>query len=138
DVVAASASGALTIYSGDGAGALSGPRTSVGSGWGGMKFIAGGDFNGDGLGDIVAVAKNGTLYFYRGQGGKFSPGVVAGSGWATFTAFTGGVDYNGDGRVDIVARDAAGTLYLYPGDGTGKLRARTVIGSGWGGYLQLE
>jgi len=138
DVVAVSASGALTIYSGNGAGALSGPRTSAGSGWGGMKFIAGGDFNGDGLGDIMAVAKDGTLYFYRGQGGRFSAGVAVGSGWAAFTAFTGGVDYNGDRRVDVVARDAAGVLYLYAGDGTGRLPTRTLIGSGWGGYLQLE
>lgn len=138
DVVAASASGILTVYSGNGNGALSGPRTTVGSGWQTMKFIAGGDFDGDRLGDIMAVANDGTLYFYRGLGNRFSARVAVGSGWGSFTAFTGGVDYNGDGRVDIIGRDAAGNLYLYPGDGTGRLKARQLIGSGWGGYLQIE
>ncbi|MEJ1923475.1 VCBS repeat domain-containing M23 family metallopeptidase [Microbacterium sp. KHB019] len=138
DVLGVSASGVLTIYSGDGSGTLSGPRITVGSGWDTMKFIAGGDFNGDGIGDIMAVPKDGTLYFYRGLGGRFSARVAVGAGWGSFTAFTGGVDYNGDKHVDIVARNAAGNLYLYPGDGTGRLKANTLIGSGWGGYSQLE
>ncbi|MGP6177358.1 FG-GAP-like repeat-containing protein [Microbacterium sp. A196] len=138
DVLATSSAGELTIYNGNGAGALSGARTKAGSGWGVMKFLAGGDFNGDGIGDIMAVAHDGTLYFYRGVGNAFTTATAVGSGWAPFTAFTGGVDYNGDGRVDIIGRDASGTLYLYPGDGTGRFGARSLIGSGWGGYLQLE
>ncbi|MGO2748342.1 peptidoglycan DD-metalloendopeptidase family protein [Microbacterium sp.] len=138
DVLGASKSGVLTVYSGNGSGALSGPRTTVGSGWDTIKFLAGGDFDGDGIGDIMAVAKDGNLYFYRGLGNRFSARVGVGSGWGAFTAFTGGVDYNGDGRVDIIGRDGAGNLYLYPGDGTGRLKSRILIGSGWGGYLQLE
>jgi hypothetical protein len=138
DVLAASANGSLTVYSGNGAGALSGPRTGVGSGWGAIKFMAGGDFNGDGLGDIMAVANDGTLYFYRGLGNRFSARVAVGGGWSSFTAFTGGVDYNGDGRADIVARAANGDLYMYAGDGTGKFKAGRVVGTGWGGYAQIE
>lgn len=138
DVVAASASGVLTIYSGDGKGALSGPRTNAGSGWGAIKFMAGGDFDGDGIGDLMAVANDGALYFYRGLGNSFATRVKAGSGWSSFTAFTGGVDYNGDGKVDIVARAANGDLYLYAGDGTGGVKSGRVIASGWSGLIQIE
>jgi hypothetical protein len=117
---------------------LVGPNVTAGSGWNGMRMIAGGDFTGDRLGDIMAVSKDGTLYFYRGLGGRFSAAVAVGSGWGSITAITGGVDYNGDGKADLIARTSSGELYLYPGDGTGKLKARSLISSGWGGYLQIE
>jgi len=138
DVLAASANGTLTIYSGNGSGGLSGVRTNVGSGWGGMKSIAGGDFNGDGMGDVMGISKDGILYFYPGRGNGFGARVNLGGGWGAFTAFTGGVDYNGDGNVDLVCLHETGVLYLYPGDGRGKVWSKRLIGSGWGGYTQLE
>lgn len=138
DVLAASADGVLTVYSGNGTGTLSGPRTRVGSGWGAIRLMAGGDFNGDGIGDIMAVANDGTLYFYRGLGNRFATRVAVGGGWGSFTAFTGGVDYDSDRRADIVARAANGDLYLYAGDGAGGFRSGRVIGSGWGGYSEIE
>lgn len=137
DVLGASAAGVLTLYAGNGAGALPGPYTVVGNGWNTMRFIAGGDFNGDRLGDIMAVSSNGSLYFYPGLGGRFGAGVAVGNGWGVVTAFTGGVDYNGDKNPDLIAR-ISGDLYLYPGDGTGRLKSRVLISSGWGGYLQIE
>jgi hypothetical protein len=138
DVLTVTSSGTLIIRPGNGAGMLVGPNVTAGSGWNGMRMIAGGDFTGDRLGDIMAVSKDGTLYFYRGLGGRFSAAVAVGSGWGSITAITGGVDYNGDGKADLIARTSSGELYLYPGDGTGKLKARSLISSGWGGYLQIE
>ncbi|WP_194420549.1 VCBS repeat domain-containing M23 family metallopeptidase [Microbacterium abyssi] len=138
DVLGVSAAGVLKIYRGDGTGALPGPHTVVGSGWNTIRYIVGGDFNGDRLGDLMAVADNGTLYFYPGLGGRFGTRVSLGSGWGAITALTGGVDYNGDKHPDLIARTTAGELHLYPGDGTGRLKSRILIGSGWGGYLQLE
>ncbi|GGD62774.1 VCBS repeat domain-containing M23 family metallopeptidase [Microbacterium murale] len=138
DVLGVSAAGVLTIYRGNGTGALPGPHTVAGSGWNTIRFIAGGDFNGDRLGDIMAVGNDGNLYFYPGLGGRFGTRVTIGSGWGAMTAFTGGVDYNGDKNADLIARTSSGELYLYPGDGTGRVRGGTLIGSGWGGYLQIE
>lgn len=138
DVLGVSAAGVLTIYRGNGTGALPGPHTVAGSGWNTIRYMTGGDFNGDRIGDIMAVANNGTLYFYAGLGGSFATGVAIGSGWGAMTAFTGGVDYNGDKNPDLIARTATGQLYLYPGDGAGRVRNGTLIGSGWGGYLQIE
>lgn len=138
DVLGVSAAGALTIYRGDGTGALPGPHTAAGSGWNNIRFMTGGDFNGDRIGDIMAVASDGKLYFYPGLGGRFGTRVAIGSGWGAMTAFTGGVDYNGDKKADLVARTSSGDLYVYPGDGTGKVRGGTLVGSGWGGYLQIE
>ncbi|MFI9039866.1 hypothetical protein ACIGYQ_32635, partial [Streptomyces sp. NPDC053726] len=48
-------------------------RTEIGSrGWNGISDYAGGDFTGDGTGDLVAVASQpgatGKLYFYKGNG----------------------------------------------------------------------
>jgi len=138
DVLGASAAGVLTIYRGNGTGALPGPHTVVGSGWNTILFMVGGDFNGDRLGDVMAVASNGTLYFYPGLGGRFGTRIALSSGWGAITAFTGGVDYNGDKHPDLIARTSTGELYLYPGDGTGRLKSRVLIGSGWGGYFQVE
>lgn len=138
DVLGASSAGVLTIYRGNGAGALPGPNTVVGSGWNGMRFMVGGDFNGDRLGDVIAVAGDGTLYHYPGTGNGFAAGLAVGHGWGAMTALTGGVDYNGDKYPDLIARTSSGVLYLYPGDGMGLFKAATLIGSGWGEYLQIE
>ncbi|WP_175985051.1 VCBS repeat domain-containing M23 family metallopeptidase [Microbacterium tenebrionis] len=138
DVLGVSASGVLTIYRGSGAGTLAAPHITVGSGWNGIRMLAGGDFTGDRLGDIMAVSNDGNLYFYKGKAGGFNARVTVSSGWGSITAITGGVDYNGDGKADIIARTTSGELYLYPGDGTGKLKARTLISAGWGGYKQIE
>lgn len=138
DVLGVSASGTLTIYRGNGVGGFVGPHKAVGGGWDTVLYMVGGDFNDDGIGDIMAVAGNGQLYFYPGVGNGFGVKVALGGGWGGITALTGGVDYNGDGYADLIARTSDGDLYLYPGDGTGQLKIRSLIGSGWGGYLQLE
>ncbi|WP_148232510.1 FG-GAP-like repeat-containing protein [Janibacter sp. HTCC2649] len=60
-----------------------GSATKVGCGWSGMTFLASpGDLNGDKLGDLVARAADGGLWFYPGKaGGGVRAGVKVGSGW---------------------------------------------------------
>ncbi|WP_240137825.1 FG-GAP-like repeat-containing protein [Streptomyces sp. MUM 178J] len=36
--------------------------------WGGFRVIMGGDFNGDGKGDVAAINSSGGLYLYPGDG----------------------------------------------------------------------
>ncbi|MFG2632302.1 glycoside hydrolase domain-containing protein [Streptomyces sp. NPDC048473] len=76
DIVATEKStGKLYLYRGHGNGTIDGgsSRTEIGSrGWNGISDYAGGDFTGDGTGDLVAVASQpgatGKLYFYKGNG----------------------------------------------------------------------
>lgn len=65
-----------------------GSATRVGCGWGSMTYLTSpGDLDGDGLGDLVARAADGRLWFYPGKaGGGVRSGVNVGSGWGTMAA----------------------------------------------------
>lgn len=60
-----------------------GSASRVGCGWSGMTFLASpGDLDGDRLGDLVARAADGGLWFYPGKaGGGVRSGTKVGSGW---------------------------------------------------------
>lgn len=62
-----------------------GSATRVGCGWGSMTYLTSpGDLNRDGLGDLVARAADGGLWFYPGRsGGGVRTGTKVGSGWAS-------------------------------------------------------
>jgi hypothetical protein len=132
--------GTLYTYPGNGSGGL-GTRITVGTGWNAMGlFTSGGDFNGDGDGDLYAVGKSdGKLYFYDGQGngsGKFNPRVAIGTGWGVMDAFASVGDLNADGNADLYAHDSRTGLYhLYAGDGSGNVGNRTSVPASLDGYL---
>jgi len=65
-----------------------GRATRVGCGWQGMTYLTSpGDLNGDGLGDLMARASDGSLWFYQGRsGGGVRSGVKVGSGWNDMAA----------------------------------------------------
>ncbi len=110
------------------------------SGWTGYtKLVGAGDLNGDGIGDVLARDKAGTLYRYNGAGnGLLKDRVKVFSAWgASYNAVVGVGDITGDGRSDLVERDTAGNLYRNAGDGKGSFGARVKIGSGWQGYKGL-
>jgi hypothetical protein len=93
-----------------------------------------GDFNGDGLSDIITRASaSGALYLYPGDGDlHLRSREQIGSSWNSMSAIVSGHDFDVDGKVDVVARDkSTGDLWLYPGDGNGALGKRVKIGTGW-------
>ena len=101
----------------------------VTSGWGGVRVVAGGDFDGDGRADLVAEDASGRIWLYPRDGaGGWKPGQKIGEGWLVFSLVAGAGDFNGDGRPDIVARDSAGVMWLYRSLGAGSWMPRVKIG----------
>ncbi|WP_116453502.1 FG-GAP repeat domain-containing protein [Blastococcus litoris] len=131
--------GALLLYPGNGTGAFGSPSV-VGTGWGGMTDLsAGGDWNRDGLPDLVARDWAGYLHLYSGNGtGGFSGQRTIGVGWQGFAQIVGPGDWDGDGRSDLLAQAGNGALVLYPGDGEGGFLASRPIGSGWTGFRLFD
>jgi Lyzozyme M1 (1,4-beta-N-acetylmuramidase) len=118
-------------------------------GWSAYTSVIGvGDFDGDGLADLVAVRNDGTLWFYKGTGTAgttqgYQPAVKIGNGgWGAYTTVVATGDLNGDGKRDLVALRSDGTLWFYAGTGTigstsDGYAAAVRIGSGWGAYTRL-
>ncbi len=103
------------------------------------QIVGAGDLNGDGIGDVVARYKDGTLYRYDGLGnGLLKDRVTVFRKWgSSYNAIVGVGDITGDGRNDLVERDTKGYVYRNAGDGKGSFGSRTRIESGWGPYKGL-
>ncbi|MFJ4694956.1 trypsin-like serine protease [Streptomyces sp. NPDC088766] len=121
DLVSVDSGGALWVYPGKGNGSFA-SRVKAGVGWNSFNAVRGhGDFNGDGLADLIARKKTGgAVYLYKGRGnGTFAAGVKVAT-WSntTYNMLATVGDVNGDGKADLLARTPAGTLYLYRGTGS--------------------
>ncbi|MER5417100.1 transglycosylase family protein [Streptomyces virginiae] len=135
----------MKLYTGDGAGHVSGGSDMLGSTgwWAGFKSIAAGDFNGDGKQDIAGIDANNNLKLYTGDGaGHVSGGsnMLGDNGlWVGFKSIAAG-DFNGDGKQDIAGIDANNNLKLYTGDNAGHLSGGTdMLGNNglWKGFRSL-
>jgi hypothetical protein len=125
----------LIMYTTAGNNTVKNPVT-IGSNWSGYDQITRvGDFDGDGVADIVA--RNTTdhdLYLFHGRGATTPlAGVDISNNWSTVDQLSGPGDFDGDGHNDIIGRNTATSqLVLYRGNGTGGFIGSTVIGaSGW-------
>jgi DNA-binding beta-propeller fold protein YncE len=140
DLIARNSSGALYQYIADGKARFLHPDwagSKFGSGFNsaaGLSAITGvEDFNGDGLGDLVARDAAGALWLHGASGfGSWLPRQQIGQGWNALNTLVGPGDFNGDAKADILARDAAGNLWLYAGNGPRTWPSGAIkIGTGW-------
>lgn len=97
-----------------------------------VKAVSGGDFNADGLTDIVGLGFDGHLWWWPGNGDRT---FGARQNLWPDTSFSGysGVptgDFNDDGNTDVAAVDSGGTLWWWAGDGKGGLAAAQQLASG--------
>ena len=102
------------------------PLTDATPGTAGEGFVLTGDFNGDGIPDILLTSSNAGTY-----------SVLLGKGDGTFTTKTYSApmsdnelvalgDFNGDGKLDFVVQ-AGGKLAVYLGNGDGTFTAGQVV-----------
>ncbi|MGR0161824.1 FG-GAP-like repeat-containing protein [Paenarthrobacter nitroguajacolicus] len=139
DLMATDSSGTLFRFQGTGDGGFYTFRHAVGWGWNSIESVVGpGDFNGDGLNDLLGSEANGDLYLFPSHPwGGWSPRVKVGHGWDVMDLLIGPGDFDGDGNVDVLAKDKAGRLYLYGGDGAGGWAGPRQIGQGWNALTNI-
>ncbi|NWF28091.1 VCBS repeat-containing protein [Streptomyces sp. PKU-EA00015] len=142
DLLARDSAGVLYLYRGNGNGSAFAARQKIGTGWGQFTVLAGaGDIDGDGRADLVARAKDGSLYLYAGTGTAtvpFKAKKLIGTGWNQFNKFVAPGDLTGDGRADLLVRASDGVLYRYDADGKGGFKPKARVGSGWNTYRTLH
>ncbi|MFI1106086.1 FG-GAP-like repeat-containing protein [Streptomyces melanogenes] len=125
DVAAVLGDGSLTVFYGNENGTLEYGRLlwAYDGSWASVKRIIAGDYNGDGLTDIAAVAGDGGLRLYLGkQDGSLADGkqMWSDNSWKTMLHVA---RYKSDkaGRDGLVAVWGDGSLYSYPTNADGAL-----------------
>jgi FG-GAP-like repeat len=102
--------------------------------------VATGDFNGDGIPDVVVGQENNygstgvTVYLAKGDG-SFYPGISYGA--SSQMGYVAVADFNGDGKLDIAATDSQGgvvQIFLGNGDGTFSIGGAYPTDAGEGPY----
>ncbi|SED21111.1 Repeat domain-containing protein [Streptomyces sp. TLI_105] len=142
DLLARDRSGNLYLYQTDRRGTKLYNRVHVSRGWDTYNWIYGaGDYTDDGLTDILARTKTGTLYLFPGTGKPtvpFKARIKLGEGFNAYTKLVGTGDLTGDGKGDFVAATAAGDLYRFDGGAAKNFFApRVKIGYGYQTYNGL-
>ncbi len=97
------------------------------------------DWNGDGVGDLAALTRGGSVYVFLGAGtGRFArtPQLVA-TGLRGFDLVRIAGDVDEDGSVDIITRSAAGALFLLRGGEGGRLAGTVRIAGDWSSYEEI-
>ncbi|MCX4448700.1 VCBS repeat-containing protein [Streptomyces sp. NBC_01789] len=141
DLLARDTKGDLYLYKGNGLGTKFAAKVKVGYGFSAYnKIVGAGDLSGDGIADVVARAKDGTLYLYKGTGNAAKPLSARskiGTGYNIYKQFAAPGDTDGDGKADLIGVDGKGDVYRYSSTGTGQISKRVKIGYGWDIYNGL-
>lgn len=133
DLLAATRTGDMRLYTGDGLGGLHG-GTRIGRGFASWSLLEGvGDLGGDGHVGIVGRNTKGELWLFRSAGvssGRFLPSRRLGTGWQSMTALVGPEAWVFS-AVALIARDRYGRMWVY-GEVHGRLQGGPApYGSGW-------
>ena len=138
DILTVSTNGNLSLYRGNGTGGFaSGGPTVIGTSFDTFKSVLSpADLNADGKRDLVALATDGTVYAYYGNGtGGFLAGgpTVMGANFQTFKTILSPVDFDGDGQTDLISITSDGTLSLHLrySSGTFSPTAVEIVGTGF-------
>jgi len=102
----------------------------------GSSDSAAGDFNHDGLLDLVTVnsSTNQVALWLSNGDGTFRPGGVQTVPGASGLGRLVIGDFNHDGRTDLLGRTATGDLLRYYTSATGTLSAGVKVSTGWNTY----
>ncbi|MGV9769744.1 FG-GAP-like repeat-containing protein [Microbacterium sp. NPDC003461] len=133
DLIVRDGAGTLRLYRNNGSGGLQSGYEEIGWRWGSMSAIFyAGDFDGDGLGDLIARTADGTLKLYPSNGaGGWKPAREIGWNWNGLKRLFSPGDFDGDGNADVIGVNGNQQLVLYRGDGGGGWNGSRVIGYNW-------
>lgn len=132
------ANGTLWHFASYSGGGLTYGGYPVGTGWNMFNTIfPAGDFNGDGVEDLMGRTPSGLLYSYRLNGDKIDQRQVIGVGWQVMARVGAAGDFNSDGHQDVYGIDYSGRMHMYYGNGAGGWKGSAVVGWGWGGFTAV-
>jgi uncharacterized protein with LGFP repeats len=113
------------------------PRSTAGIAAGAAAVVASPDLTGDGVGDLLVQAADGTATVRPGTATGFGAAIRKTSAFNGRDLITAVGDLNEDGNNDLVGRNAAsGRLNAYLGKGNGAFERRRMPAS-WAGYDRL-
>ncbi len=97
-----------------------------------VELIAAGDWDRDGVGDVLQRRSDGVLRLHRGRGdGTFAAaGTQIGTGWQVMRHVIGAGNWLGNGLPSLLALRTSGQIWLYRGDGRGGFGTPLLIASG--------
>ncbi len=121
--------------------------SQIGTGWDAFRLVTAADVSGDGAADLLAIDRDGVLWYYPNNSSTnsghvpFTTGSQIGSGWGNFDRLLA-ADVSGDGNADLLGVTVDGNLWYYPNDSStnpGHLpfASGSVIGTGWDAFSQL-
>ncbi|GAA2854759.1 FG-GAP repeat domain-containing protein [Paenarthrobacter ilicis] len=132
------ANGTLWYFASYSGGGLAYAGYPVGTGWNMFNTVfPAGDFNGDGVEDLMGRTPSGLLYSYRLNGSSIDQTQVIGNGWQVMARIGAAGDFNADGHQDIYGIDYSGRMHMYYGNGAGGWKGSAIVGWGWGGFTAV-